>query len=189
MNRANQGAKGRVTVIEMTVPYEMRAQCEPALLRRKPPPFQGSPWKDRARHKLFAAFVVALGFLGLCIWWFDLSLGVVLAFEFGAAATAIFLLVVLRRFWTRWYRQEASLTPINSWPMTFRIDAEGVHAENPMLRQIVTWPGIVSVTQSVAATGVWFSRMTLLVLPDQALPEGMDRKSLIQSIDQWRGAT
>lgn len=188
MNRANLGARVLAMAIELMVTYAMRAQCEPGLLRRRPPPFQGPAWKDPARHKLFATLLAVVALLGFSAWWFDLSPSTIFAFELGVIAAMICMVLVLRRFWIRWFQREAALTPLNRWPMAIKIDAEGVHSDNEVLRQTVSWPGVIAVTQSADATGVWFSRITLIVLPDRALPAGMDREALIRLIEEYRGA-
>ena len=176
------------TMIEVTVPYEMRALHEAALLRRPPPPFQGPPWKDRSRHRLMAGVLVFVALIIATIWFFDLPQDVILAAEFGAIFGTAFMILTMGKFWAGWTRREAALAPISQTPMAFRLDREGVHADNDVLHQTVRWGGIIGVTQSDGATAIWFSRASLIVMPDEALPDGIKRTDLIAAIDGWREA-
>ena len=172
--------------IELTVPSAMRQRHEPALLVRRPAPLQGGLRQDRSRQRLLVGLVAGAAVLGLVLWWAQLSFEQLIAAEIGAVGMLVFLLLVMRPFWAKWYLREAAAAPINRGAMRLRLDAEGVHAENDVLRQRVRWPGVLGVTQSATATGIWFGRGTLVVLPDEALPEGLDRSAMMTQIETWR---
>ncbi len=188
MNRAEPGVRAATVTIDMSVPYASRAVQEMALIRRRPPPFQGRGLADKSRRKMLLIVIAVIASVVVGMWWLQMSPKYLIGAEFGMILSLVLVAVVVRSFWLPWGQREAALSPINQTPMRIRLDANGVRATNDVLDQTVLWQGLLGVTESKKAIALWFGRGSLLVLPDDCLPPGLSHDAAMRAITDWREA-
>ncbi len=107
-----------------------------------------------------------------------------MAMLFAAVLGAALLLLV-------WWRQHWRLVGIygqyneTAGTQILRLGAAGISAERPHIKSDISWPFVRALRQIDGATLIELPTARLIV-PDDALPKGVDRAAFVAQLEAWR---
>ena len=64
---------------------------------------------------------------------------------------------------------------------------EGIEAMTDLTFTQNRWDTVSAVSESPKAVLLWLGALIAMPVPDDALPDGVDRAELLRRIEQWRG--
>lgn len=106
------------------------------------------------------------------------------------AISAMFSVLVVIFPYVRRTRIAADLaTRARQGEVRVTLGPEGVKSQTYIAFTRNTWDSVAEVSETPKATLLWIGALIAMPIPDEALPEGLDRAELLRRIKAWRATT
>ncbi len=104
----------------------------------------------------------------------------------GAIAAMFSALVVIFPYVKRTRIAADLATRVRQGEVRVTLGPEGIESVTDTARTYNKWPSISEVSEAPKATLLWIGALIAMPVPDEALPEGVDRTELLRRIEVWR---
>lgn len=158
------------------------------MMRRPPAGLKVTGSRRQLAMAVLACLVALLAVALLPVLLGLLPRGAVVALLWGAVAALISVLVVIIPYVKRAGASADLATRARQGEVRVTLGPAGIEAQTDLALTRSAWSAVAEVSEGPRATLIWIGALSAMPVPDDALPEGVDRAELKRRIAIWRGA-
>lgn len=160
-----------------------------AQLSAKRPPSQlkvsGAKWQMLLAALATLVVMMAIAVLPVLLGFFPRD--AILALLWGAVATLIAVLLVVIPYVKKAMARADLATRARQGEVHVTLGPDGIEATTDIAYSKQNWDVVSVIAEAPKATLLWIGATMAMPVPDEALPQGVDRAELIRRIAIWRG--